>query len=67
MAEVINLRQVRKAKARSAAAHQAAENRALHGQTKAERASSKSEAERAAKLLDGARRDDCGVKPERGK
>ncbi len=59
MAEVINLRMARKAKARSAAAQQADENRALHGQSKAARARAKREAERADRLLDGAKRDDC--------
>ncbi|MBM3588116.1 MAG: DUF4169 family protein [Alphaproteobacteria bacterium] len=38
MAEIVNLKRARKAKARDAAAANAAENRATHGQTKAERA-----------------------------
>ena len=37
MAEVINLRLARKARARTGAAQQAAENRALHGQSLAQR------------------------------
>ncbi|HPB22171.1 MAG TPA: DUF4169 family protein [Novosphingobium sp.] len=57
MAEVINLRLARKAKARASAARAADENRARHGLTKAVRARQSSEAERAAKLIDGARRE----------
>ena len=57
MAEVINLRQARKARARGEAARQAAQNRALHGRTKAEKQLQDREAERAARLLDGARRE----------
>ncbi|WP_296676693.1 DUF4169 family protein [Novosphingobium sp.] len=58
MADVINLRQVRKAKARMAAADTAAQNRARHGRSKAERASQNAQADRAARLLDGAKRED---------
>ena len=57
MAEVINLRQARKARARGAAAQAAAESRALHGRTKAECHHEQAEAERAAKLLAGAKRE----------
>ena len=57
MAEVINLRQARKAKTRTAAQQQAASNRAKHGVGKAERARLRGEAERAARLLDGLKRD----------
>ena len=57
MAEVINLRQARKAKIRTAAQQQAASNRAKHGVGKAERARLRVEAERAARLLDGLKRD----------
>ncbi|WP_374528045.1 DUF4169 family protein [Novosphingobium sp.] len=57
MAEVINLRMARKAKARSAAAREADANRAKFGQTKAEHLQQKQEAERGQKLLDGAKRD----------
>ena len=57
MAEMINLRQARKAKARDAARQQAASNRAKHGVTKAERNRLLAEAKRAARLLDGAQRD----------
>lgn len=55
MAEIVNLRMARKAKARDAAQKQAQANRALHGQTKAARDLAKAEAERAERLLNGAR------------
>lgn len=58
MAEVINLRIARKAKARASSAQQAAENRALHGQTKAAKRTQADAAERAARLLDGAKREE---------
>lgn len=58
MAEVINLRLARKAKARASAAQQAAENRVRHGRSKAERQIQQDEADRAARVLDGAKRDD---------
>lgn len=57
MGEVINLRGQRKAKARTAKEKQAAQNRAVHGQTKAEKQKKKKETERAAKLLDGHKRE----------
>jgi len=50
MGDVINLRLARKARA--------AENRARHGQSSAERAAHRTEAERAARALEGRRRDD---------
>ena len=57
MAEIINLRMARKARQRDAAARGAAENRAKFGQTRAERLAAEAEAARAARQLDGARRD----------
>lgn len=57
-AEVINLRLARKARARAAAQDAAATNRARHGRTKAERLATQADAERASRLLDGARRED---------
>lgn len=57
MAEIVNLRLVRKARARTAASDKAAANRALHGLGKGERARQQAEADRAARLLDGARRE----------
>jgi hypothetical protein len=58
MAEIVNLRMARKAKARTEAQQQAQANRALHGQTKDARRKAQAEAERAARLLDGHRRED---------
>lgn len=55
MAEIINLRQARKARDRDAAVKQAAANRALHGETKGEKLRRKQEAERLARSLDGAK------------
>ncbi|MBY0393243.1 MAG: DUF4169 family protein [Novosphingobium sp.] len=57
MGEVVNLRLARKAAARKDKEAQAAANRAAHGRTRAERAASKAEVERAARLLDGAKRE----------
>ena len=58
MAEIINLRQVRKAKARDAAQAQAAANRARHGTGKGERLRARQEAQRTERTLDGARLTD---------
>jgi hypothetical protein len=58
MAELINLRLARKAKARANSAQKAPENRALHGQTKAAKAKLARAAERAARQLDGAKREE---------
>jgi Domain of unknown function (DUF4169) len=49
MAEIINLRMARKAKARDAAEKTASENRVIHGQTKAEKQARKAEKIRAEK------------------
>lgn len=57
MAEIINLRQARKARQRGDAAKAADANRARHGRGKAERAVQALETARAARLLDGARRE----------
>lgn len=57
MAEVVNLRNVRKAKARDAAAARADTNRAAFGRTRAERDAADAQAERQARTLDGARRE----------
>lgn len=58
MADVINLRLARKARARTKAAQAAAQNRARHGQTRAARAALDTEQARAARDLAGKRRDD---------
>lgn len=55
VAEVINLRTARKAKARAAATAQADRNRIAHGRTKGEKQAAKLEAETLRKKLDGAR------------
>lgn len=60
MAEIVNLRRVKKQQARQDAAQQAAENRVRHGRTKAERAhdaTAAAERERDRKRLDGLRRE----------
>ncbi len=57
MAEIINLRQARKAQKRHQAEVTASANRAKFGQTKAERSAQSAENERAARLLDGAKRE----------
>ena len=58
MAEPINLNRARKARARADAKSQAAENRVRFGRTGAEKAAARTEAERNARALDGAKRED---------
>jgi hypothetical protein len=58
MAEIINLRSVRKARARAEAESVAARNRVIHGRTKAQKALEKTERERVARALDGAAREE---------
>ncbi|MCA3255275.1 MAG: DUF4169 family protein [Alphaproteobacteria bacterium] len=58
MADIVNLRLARKAKARSTAEAQAAANRAAHGRSKDEKVAARREAERLTRTLDGARRED---------
>lgn len=53
-AEIVNLRQARKSRARAVKQAQAEENRAKYGTSKAERQRRSAEAERAARQLDGA-------------
>jgi hypothetical protein len=55
MAEVINLRRARKAKARDAAATEAQANRARHGRSMAERKLDAAETARVDRQLDGSR------------
>ena len=57
MAEVVNLRQARKLKARAAREQSAERNRALHGRSKAEKQRDREAAESAKSFLDGHRRD----------
>lgn len=58
MGDVINLRQARKRFARKAAEDKAAENRVRHGLTKGEKLRQRDEADRQARRLDGARREE---------
>ena len=58
MAEIINLRRARKAKARATAETTAAANRAAFGRTKAEKLALTAEAARRDRDLDGAKLDD---------
>lgn len=57
MAEIVNLRLARKAKARAAKEATASANRAAFGRTKAEKSAAKIDAKRTASFLDGAKRD----------
>jgi hypothetical protein len=57
MAEIINLRQARKARARTEAEGRAGDNRVRFGRTKAEKQVAKSETERRERALEGVRRD----------
>ena len=57
MAEIVNLRAARKAKARGAAEGAAQANRAKHGRTKAEKARDAAETARLTATLDGTKRD----------
>ena len=56
MGDVINLRQARKARDRKTAGQAAAEARALHGRTKAQRKLEQAEAERLARRIEQSRR-----------
>ena len=55
MADIVNLRQARKQKARSDKERQAEQNRALHGRSKADRERDRQLAEKADKFIDGHR------------
>lgn len=57
MAEIINLRQARKAKTRKHAAAKADANRAAFGRTRQEKDAAKERAALAERLLDGAKRE----------
>jgi len=58
MAEIINLRQARKNKARAEKEARAEQNRIAFGRTKAEKEMTKAEREMAQRRLDAHRRDD---------
>lgn len=57
MADIVNLRQARKQKARAAKDGAADRNRILHGRSKAEKQHDRAVAEKAKTFLDGHRRD----------
>jgi Domain of unknown function (DUF4169) len=56
MSGIVNLRQARKQKARSAKEREAEQNRLLHGRTKAEKLRDRRAAEKSNSFLDGHRR-----------
>jgi Domain of unknown function (DUF4169) len=56
-AEVVNLRQARKARDKAAARVEADANAARHGRSKADRQRQEAEADAAARALDGHRRE----------
>jgi hypothetical protein len=60
MAEIVNLRQVKKRGERQDAAAQAQQNRVRHGRTKAEKANDVRALERREAAMDALRRDDRG-------
>jgi len=57
LAEIVNLRRARKAKARLERERQAETNRVLHGQTRAEKERQAAERDRMARTLESHRRD----------
>ncbi len=57
MGEIVNLNRARKARAKADDRATAAANRAAHGRTRADRDQAEAERERAARLLDGAKRE----------
>ena len=58
MTQITNLNRFRKQKAREDARQQADANAAKHGRTKAQKLAEKADMDRAAKNLDGVKRDD---------
>lgn len=58
MTEIVNLKRARKAKARTAAEAEAAQNRLTHGRSKAEKELAKAGQDAAKRKLDGHKRDD---------
>lgn len=57
MGEIVNLRQVRKQKARAEKEKLAGENRSLHGRSKAEKARDRLTSDKAEKFVAGHRRE----------
>ncbi|MFA6154856.1 DUF4169 family protein [Mesorhizobium sp.] len=60
MAEIVNLRQARKQKARLEKEREAANNRALHGRTRDEKERDRRTAETSERFLAGHRRETSG-------
>jgi len=60
MAEIVNLRQMRKRKARAEKEAKAAENRIAFGRTKEERRVTEAERQLSERRLDGHKRDETG-------
>ncbi|MDB5433591.1 MAG: hypothetical protein JWP35_4707 [Caulobacter sp.] len=58
MSGTVNLNKARKAKARADGKAQAVQNRVAFGRTKAEKSLEAARADKAAKALDGAKRED---------
>lgn len=58
MGEVVNLRRIRKERARTEAAQTAAESRALHGRTKGEKARDQATAEALRSHLEAHKREE---------
>jgi len=58
MAEIVNMNRARKARDKQASTAQAAENRIIHGLTKAQRDLARAEHERLSRLLDQTKRED---------
>ncbi len=58
MGEVVNLNRARKQRAKADGKATASANRAAHGRTRAEREAADRERDRAARLLDGSKRED---------
>lgn len=57
MAELVNLRQVRKQKARTEKERAAEQNRVLHGRTKAEKTAANKSTEKAVRFIEGHKRE----------
>jgi len=64
MAEIVNLRQARKRKARDEKARVAEQNRALHGRSRAEKQRDSLVADKAEKFVAGHRREPSGSENE---
>ncbi|MBN9220809.1 MAG: DUF4169 family protein [Mesorhizobium sp.] len=60
MADIVNLRQARKQRARDEKAREAEQNRALHGRSKADKQRDRLIADKAEKFVDGHRLDSSG-------